>query len=209
MIDLFKLEAEQRKLAQKVMLTDDIPEIETIAGCDIAYTGNTMICVIVVMDYKTMKLREFQSSTGLPNFPYIPGFLSYREAPIIIETYHKLELDPDVLLIDGNGILHPRRMGLASTVGLSIDKPTIGVAKSLLLGSVVDGQVLVEGDALGLELPTKELAKPIYVSPGHRIGLKSSLDIVMKSIIEHKLPEPLHEAHKIANKMRRKMRDVE
>jgi len=205
-MDLTKLKEEQARLARRIQSTDDIRKINTIAGCDIAYTGNTIICAIVVMDYDTLKIREEQTTVGKVNFPYIPGFLSYREAPITIETYHKLELDPDVFIVDGNGILHPRRMGLACTIGLSLDKPAIGVAKNLLCGDVNDDTVYLDKDVIGKLLSTKDKAKPIYVSPGHKVSMQTAIAVAKKTLTEHKLPEPLHQAHKLANKMRRKLK---
>jgi len=208
-MDLSKLKEEQKKLARRVMLRDDFSKIQTVAGCDIAYTGNNIICAVVVMDYETLQVRETQTTVSRVQFPYIPGYLAYREAPISIETYHKLELDPDVFLVDGNGILHPRKMGLASALGLSLDKPAVGVAKNLLCGDVVDDTVYLDKEAVGKLIGTKEQAKPIYVSPGHKVGLRTSMEVVKKTLREHKMPEPLHEAHKLANKIRRKLKGKE
>jgi deoxyribonuclease V len=208
-MNLAKLEAEQAKLAKKIVANDGIHEIRTVAGCDIAYTGNKIVSAIIVMDYPSLKVREFRTSTGLVRFPYIPGFLSYREAPMIIETYHKLELDPDLLMVDGNGRLHPRRMGLASAVGLALDKPSIGVAKKLLMGQPQDGYIVVDGERLAGILETKEKAKPIYVSQGHKVSLRTAINVAKACQQQHKLPEPLHQAHKIANKERRKLKDTQ
>jgi len=206
-MDLRRLEQEQVRLAKKVIARDDFRDINTIAGCDIAYTNSTIICTIIVMDYPSLNIREIKTQAGGAKVPYIPGFLSYREAPMIIETYHELELEPDLVMVDGNGRLHPRRMGLASAVGLSLDKPSIGVAKRLLLGDVRDGFVYDDQEKLAVAMVTKDKAKPIYVSPGHRISLTKAAEIAHKCLTEHKLPEPLHQAHKMANKARRKLKE--
>ena len=206
-MNLTTLEQEQIKLAKKITIKDHFGEIRTIAGCDIAYTGKHMVTVIAVMDFKTMRLREYKYLVGTPGFPYISGFLGYREALPIIETYHKLELDPDMMLIDGNGILHPRKFGLACAVGLSLDKPTIGVAKSILCGEEIDNKIVLDGENIGLVMPSRDKVKPIYISPGFKVSFDSSKSLVQKSVQDHKLPEPLHQAHRIANKLRRKIKD--
>jgi deoxyribonuclease V len=206
-LNLTELKNEQHKLSRLIVLKDDFSEIQSIAACDIAYTGDKIICSIIVMDIETMKVREQETTISTVRFPYIPGFLSYREAPAIIDTYHKLELEPDILLVDGNGILHPRRMGLACHVGLALDKPCIGVAKSLLCGEVVGNTVKMANEVVAVMLETKEKARPIYVSPGNRISLQTSVDMVQRLMRSHKLPEPLHEAHKTAAKVRRKFRE--
>ena len=102
--DLTRLDEEQLRLAKRVVLEDDFDSLGTVAGADIAYTGNKIICAIVVMDIKTLKVRDSKSCIGVAKFPYIPSYLSYREAPITIETYHKLELEPDILIFDGNSL---------------------------------------------------------------------------------------------------------
>lgn len=205
-IDLVRLQKEQAKLARLLRLQDETQEIRTVAGCDVAYTGRHIVCAIVVMDLQSLKTRESRFKTGTTRFPYLPGFLSYREAPIIIDTYHDLEIEPDILLVDGNGILHPRRFGLASHVGLSLDRPSIGVAKSLLCGEVAENSVVLSGETVARVLDTREKAKPIYVSPGHRVSLQKAVEVVRQTLREHKLPEPLHEAHKVASKVRRRLR---
>ncbi|MBN2457595.1 endonuclease V [Candidatus Woesearchaeota archaeon] len=206
MVDLTKLKDEQRRLARKVDLIDGFSKLDTVAGCDIAYTDDKVISVIVVCDIGSMKVREAKHSVMDIRFPYIAGFLSYREAVPTVETYHKLELDPDVMIIEGNGILHPRKMGLASHVGLLTDKPTIGVSKKLLCGTPEKNTVYIGKEAVGKVLDTKEKAKPIYLSPGHKVSLKSSLSVVKSCLKEHKLPEPLHLAHKYAMKIKRNLK---
>jgi deoxyribonuclease V len=205
--ELDALKEEQLRLARKISLTDGFDKIDTIAGCDIAYTGNKIISCIVVCDFKTMDIREKKFLTGRARFPYIPGFLGYREAPMLVETYHNLELDPDILLVDGNGILHPRMIGVASHLGLLIDKPTIGVAKSLLCGEVRENSIYLGKEVIGRIIGTKEMANPIYVSPGHKVSFSSAIEIVKQCQKEHKLPEPLHQAHKFASKVRNKVKD--
>jgi deoxyribonuclease V len=210
MYDLSKLRKEQIRLARKIIKTDDFPQkLTTIAGCDVAYLGNTMMCAIVVMDIDTLKIREKIYRIEKVCFPYLSGFLGYREAPIMIETYHELELDPDIFIIDGNGVLHPHFFGLASQVGLSLDKPSIGVAKALLCGKEKDDKIILDEKIIGKSLKTRDISKPIYVSIGNKVSLKTATNIVNKTVIGHKMPEPLHQAHKYANKIKRKFKAKE
>lgn len=210
-IDIAKLKAEQISLAKKVVCREEFDKVKLVAGVDQAFINDEVISAIVVCDYKTLKLVEEKYAIVKAAIPYIPGYLSYREAPAIVEAYGKLEQKPDVLIVDGNGILHPRRIGMASHVGILLDLPTIGVAKNLLLGNVMDREVMVGNEVRAFELVTKEHAKPIYVSIGHKITLGSSVRIVKESMVyPHKLPEPLHLAHKKANEVRQQLdRNIE
>lgn len=204
-LDIEKLKQEQRKLAQKVILKDEIPALTTLGGTDQTVTGNTIISEVIVLEYKTGNIIEKKYTTQKVTMPYTPGLRAYRELPAIIETYNKLEHKPDVLLVDGNGILHPRKCGLASHLGIVLDIPTIGIATSLLCGNVIGDTVYIDKEAVGKVLVTKEKAKPIYVSPGHHVSLMRTLEIVKSCLKEHKLPEPLHIAHKLANKIKHKI----
>ena len=210
MVDLEKLKAEQDKLAGKVITHDmfDIKDIHTIAGVDQAYTSDgRIISAIVVLDFKTKKEIESTHAIKDIKFAYIPGFLSYREAPPIVEAYNMLKATPDIVMVDGNGILHPRRFGIASHLGILLDKITIGVAKNLLAGDTDENRVIIDKEVRGFRLMTKEHANPIFISPGHRIGLKTAVDISRNFIISpHKLPEPIHLAHKLANKIKKEIR---
>ena len=202
-MDIRKLEEEQIKLAKKVIVKDDFEKTERIAGVDQAFANGNVISGIVVCSYKDLNLIEKKYAVVKAKFPYISGFLSYRESPAIIEAFNQLENKPDILIVDGNGILHPRRIGMASHVGILLDIPTIGVAKRLIAGEVREGTVYIEKEARGYELATREHSKPLYVSPGYKVSLKTSLEIVKKCIkFPHKLPEPLYLAHRYANKIK-------
>ncbi len=204
------LKKEQLRLAKKVMVKDDFEEIKYVAGCDQAFIDNKVISAVVVLDFKTLEIVEKRYAVVEAPIQYIPGFLSYRESPAVVEAINKLKNKPDILMVDANGILHPRKIGMASHLGILLDMPTIGVAKKLLLGEEKDGKIIVEGEKRAVALKTKEHAKPIYVSPGHRVSLKTSEEIVRKCMVEkHKMPEPLHEAHKHSNKARKRMLDKE
>lgn len=208
MVDIEALKKEQLKLAKKVELKDSIkePDIRLIAGVDQAYTSdNKIISAIVVLDYRTFQMVERKYAVAELKMPYIPGFLAYREAPVIIDAFSKLEKKPDVLMFDCNGILHPRRIGMASHVGISLDIPAIGVAKTLIGGIVNDGKVYMDDEPRAMLMETKEHAKPVYVSPGHKITLRTAFIVAKNCVKNHKLPEPLHQAHKYSVRVRKKM----
>ena len=203
MVDLDKLKEEQLKLAKKVILSDSVKNIKTIAGADQTYIGGKVISAIVVCDYKSLDVIEEKHAVVDAKIPYISGFLFYREGPAVIEAFNILEHKPDVLIVKGNGILHPRRIGMASQVGILLDMATIGIAKNLMLGHVREKTIYAEKEARGYELITREHAKPIYISPGNKISLKKSLEVIKNCMkFPHKLPEPLHLAHKYANDAR-------
>ena len=195
----------QKEIAKKVIEHDDFT-LNFIGGVDISYTQNKLICIIVVLN-KDGNIMEKKESIGKETLPYVPGFLAFREGPLIVETFRKLENKPDVLFVDGNGVLHPRKAGLASYVGIKLNTSTIGVTKKLLLGEVHQENVFVKGDLRAIKLETKKGAKPIYVSVGHKISLESAVQLVKEQLKGHKLPEPLRLAHSYVNKI--KKRDVQ
>ena len=196
-----ELKQEQLKLSQKIILKDNFKKIQTIGGIDQVYQAHEVISCVVVCDVKTMKIIEKQTAKAKAPIPYIPGLLAYREMPAAIEAYNKLETKPDVLIVDGHGIAHPRRFGFASHLGLALNIPSIGLAGSLVIGKVEKGKIFIEKEMVGFEFRSKEHARPLYVSPGHLISLGTALKVVADSIKPpHKLPEPLHLAHKFAKK---------
>ena len=205
MINVGKLKEEQLKLAKEVILKDSFSKVNLIGGCDQAFVNDDIISGVVVCD-KDMEIVEKKYAIVKAKIPYVPGFLFYREGPAIIEAFNKIEKKPDVLLVDGNGILHPRKLGLASQLGILLNIPTIGITKNLMCGNVREGKVYVDKEVRGFESKTREYARHIYVSPGHKISLGKSLDIV-KSCLKHphKLPEPLYLAHRYVNGVRREL----
>ena len=203
MIDFAKLKEEQLKLAKKVITKDSYDELKLIGGVDCSYNQDDVIAAIVVCDYKTMAVKEKVFAVVSAKVPYLQGFLAYREGPAISEAYAKLLNKPDVMIFDGNGILHPRRCGLASHIGVLLDQPAIGIAKQLLVGEVKGNIVYVDKEARAELIVTREHSKPTYVSPGHKISLKTSVEIIKKCLkFPHKLPEPLHLSHRYANEIK-------
>jgi deoxyribonuclease V len=204
--ELEKFKQEQLKLAKKVVKKDDFDSIKLIAGVDQAFINHKVISAIVVCDAKTLKPVEEKYAVAKAPIPYIPGFLSYRESPAAVEAFNQLENKPDILIVDAHGIAHPRALGMASHLGLLLDVPTIGVSRKLMVGkSQENGKIIYNEKIVAQEVITREHARPLYVSIGHRVSLKTAVETVKKTTIQpHKLPEPLHLAHRYANKIREK-----
>jgi len=203
----------QMRLAEKIITEDRLPQkINYIAGVDAAYSDQLAIGAVAVLDYKSLELLESRIATCEVKFPYIPTLLSFREIPPTVACIKKLKLQPDVLLADGQGIAHPYGCGFASHLGLAIGKPTIGVAKSRLVGEpkTTAGQVFLvqKGQVISAVVTTKEGAKPVYVSVGHRVSLKRATEIVLRCTRKYRLPEPIRRAHIIANEEKRRLQSI-
>lgn len=205
----------QKKLQERVSLTPLKGPIRTIAGADISFnrfSDNFLACV-VVFSYPDLVEIERAFVRKIVKFPYVPGYLSFREVPAIAQAFASLAQKPDVLIMDGHGIAHPRRLGVATHLGLVLDTPTIGCAKSLLYGEhsalqekkgsrtpLIDPKT---GHALGELLRTKDGVKPVIVSPGHSVSLEQAVDIVESCVRRHRIPEPTRLAHELVNAFRR------
>jgi len=197
------LKEEQKKLAKKLIIKDQFDKIETVAGADQAFIENKIISSIVICNYEDMQPIESKYSITEASIPYIKGYRSFREGPSIIDAYSKLNFKPTVLMVAGHGIAHLRKMGLASYIGIALDIPTIGIARNLLHGIIKDNKIYVDNEIRGELLKTKDKARPLCISPGNKITLATSLEIVKNCIrAPHKMPEPLHLAHKYAKKIK-------
>ena len=208
-----KAHATQLRLSKKTIQEDILPEtIKYVAGVDLAYTKSTSIGAVAVLDLVSLSLIESQTVHIKTRFPYIPTLLSFREIPPAYAAVKKLQKQPDVILVDGQGIAHPYGLGFATHLGLAINRPTIGVAKSLLYGNVetVDdhewNSLLDKGKTIGAEVITKSGTKPIYVSVGHRVSLRTAIKIVKGCTRTYRIPEPIRVAHIFANKEKKKPR---
>jgi deoxyribonuclease V len=200
----------QMRLAEKIITEDRLPQkINYIAGVDAAYSDQLAIGAVAVLDYKSLELLESQIATCEVKFPYIPTLFSFREIPPTVACIKKLKLQPDVLLADGQGIAHPYGCGFASHLGLAIGKPTIGVAKSRLVGEpkTTAGQVFLvqKGQVISAVVTTKEGAKPVYVSVGHLISLGTAVKIVKHCARNSRIPEPLLRAHRLASEEKKRI----
>jgi deoxyribonuclease V len=182
-------------------------KIRLVGGIDVAYAGNVAVGAVTACDFGSMKLEEYQTSTCLIRFPYLPTLLSFREIRPVMQSIRKLDAQPDVFLVNGHGYAHPNRCGFASHLGLIIGRPTIGVAKNILVGEVAyEGRrgsvayISHLGKIVGAEVRVSHEHKPVYVSVGHLASLNTAMTIVEKSMRNHRLPEPISIAHEIARK---------
>ena len=190
------------------------PEInlKLAAGADVSYSkgSDVFFSSVVILEMPHMNVVEEAAAEGKMDFPYIPGLLSFREAPILIKAFEKIRNTPDVIILDGHGIAHPRGLGLASHIGLALDLPSIGCAKKILVGThdpvgseVGDYAPLVFKDnVVGAALRTRENVKPVFISPGHKMDISSAVEIAIKTGGGYKLPEPTRQAHLLVNRVR-------
>ncbi len=200
----------QKRLKEKVVLEDRFGRSgqfnnSTVAGVDLGYRRERAVCAAVVMDFTALEIIEKKTIETEVTFPYIPTFLAFREAPPILKVLDGLEFD--IAIIDGQGIAHPRGIGIASHIGVLLDIPTIGVAKNRLCGEVnavekinAPEPIFLNRIKVGYAVKTKKNTNPIYISPGHRVSVDAALRIALGCIKDHKLPEPLRLAHDLANK---------
>jgi len=198
----------QKELATEVSRNGDFITPRMVAGVDISVNGwaKTGTAAVVVLSYPELEPVEMKVVTDTLNFPYVPGLLSFREAPLILAACEELAATPDLIMVDGQGIAHPRRMGLASHMGLFLDIPTIGCAKSRLCGSHDEpgnergsyAELLDNGEVIGAVVRTRTGVKPVYVSTGHKIDLESAVAVVLGCCRGYRLPEPTRLAHQAA-----------
>lgn len=199
----------QERLRQAIITFDDLGAVKYVAGIDIGFVQNKTVtrAAVAVLSFPDLLLQE-QAIAHLPTtFPYVPGLLSFREAPAALEALSSLAIQPDLLLVDGQGLAHPRRMGLACHLGLISDIPAIGVAKSLLVGQ--HGKVpeargsrvaLTDKDeVIGAVLRTRNGVKPVYVSLGHRVSLETAVAYTLACTPKFRLPETTRQAHRLAS----------
>ncbi|MBN1808884.1 MAG: endonuclease V [Planctomycetes bacterium] len=213
----------QRRLAGQVRIEPlDVDSVERVAAVDMSFPGGRAVmhrlpaaglAAAVVYDLRRSEVIESVFVTGEVHMPYIPGLLSFRECPLALEALHCLRTTYDVLLADGQGRAHPRRMGIACHLGLVLDVPAIGCAKGILVGEV-QGKLgsrrgsragLVDrGETVGMAIRTRSGVKPVYVSVGHRVDLASAAALVERTLGRYRIPEPLRQAHIVATQMRRR-----
>lgn len=199
----------QSRLAEDVICRDDFGPIGRVAGVDVGFEndGRTTRAAVAVLAFPSLQLETSTIAREPTRFPYVPGLLSFREAPAVLAAMKQLDTSPDLLLCDGQGIAHPRRLGIASHLGLLLDMPSIGVAKTRLIGThreVPDKRgawmPLKDGkETIGAVLRTRQGVKPLYISPGHRICLESAVDWVMACLTRYRLPETTRWAHRLAS----------
>lgn len=199
----------QHKLRDRVVTQDRFGEIMLVAGVDVGFLdeGKVTRAAIAVLDFASLQLLECAVVQVPTSFPYVPGLLSFREIPAILQAYRRLRHKPDLILCDGQGYAHPRRFGLACHLGLALDKPTIGVAKTLFVGEhrAVPNRrggwsaLHDKDEVIGVALRTRRGVKPVFVSVGHRVGLASAIDFALHCAPKFRLPETTRWAHRLAS----------
>lgn len=201
----------QIRLAGSVRLDKFDGDVRYVAGCDVSYnrSKNEMTAVVALLSYPSLKLVEIAHHTAPVEFPYIPTFLSFRELPALLEAFRKLAKKPDLIVVDGQGIAHPRGLGIAAHFGVTVGLPTIGCAKSHLFGKFVmpsEGRgswspLMADGRVIGAVVRTRDRVKPVFISPGHLIDVESSVKWILNLTRGYKLPEPIRFADSISRRI--------
>ena len=199
----------QENLRDKVIINEKISKVRYVAGVDVGFEkrSNMARAAIAILSYPQLEPVEFSLAFRETHFPYIPGLLSFRELPVILAALKRISTIPDVFLVDGQGIAHPRRLGIASHLGITIERTTIGVAKSRLIGNFAPvgenkGEwtpLYDKNEQIGCVLRTRSNVKPLFISPGHKCGFNSAREIVMNCVTRYRLPETTRWADKYAS----------
>ncbi len=198
----------QQMLRSRVQLTNgfDPVQVHTIAGIDASYRDMARAAV-VVLSFPELVVVDSAIAVRETPFPYVPGLLSFREAPAVLDAIEKLSVRPDLIMCDGQGIAHPRRLGIASHIGVYLDLPSIGCAKSRLTGTYKEpgpeegarSPLLSQGEVIGMVLRSKPRSNPLFISPGHKIDVETAVDFVVRCLRGFRLPEPTRAAHNLAD----------
>ncbi|WP_461536407.1 deoxyribonuclease V [Spongorhabdus nitratireducens] len=218
-MDYAQARQQQSELAQQVIRTDSFGEIRQVAGADVGFedNGQTTRAVISLMSWPQLELLDYRIYREPTRIPYIPGLLSFRECPALLECLQQLPAQPDLIFCDGQGIAHPRRLGVASHLGILANIPTIGVGKSRLTGehqAVPDQRGAISpltdnNEVIGNVLRTRTGVKPLYISTGHRVSLETATQLVLQAAPKYRLPEPIRWADGIASRRASFMKRLE
>jgi len=200
----------QKQIAKRVILKDEFSKhITTIAGFDLAFLDERAFAAGVLLNYNTLDITKTKIIKTDLSFPYISTFLTFREGPPIIQVYKKLQTKPDIIMINGQGIAHPLFCGIASHVGVLLDVPSIGIAQSKLCGEYKEPKevgdyypIFYKKKKVGYVYKSKKDCRPIFISPGHKVSLETSLKIIRSCMKGHKLPEPIFFAHSFAERIK-------
>jgi len=202
----------QRRLASSVVRRGRPPKLRLVAGADLAFSPDGATCVagVVVWDVQRREIVEQHLARRMVSFPYVPGLLSFREAPALLPALKQLRCEPDVFMFDGQGYAHPRRFGLACHLGLLLDRPSLGCAKTILLGGCepprrtrgTTSPLMHDGECIGMAVRTRDDVKLVYVSVGHRISLDAAVQITLACCDGYRLPEPTRQADKLVARER-------
>lgn len=207
---LHRAYAIQNELKTAVIREDAFGEIGLVGGVDVAYdvSGNRGCCVIAVFSLPSLEPVCSSPAVGAIGYPYIPGLFAFREGPLVEEAFDRLDIIPDVLIFDGHGICHPRGIGIATHMGIVLDMPSIGCAKTHLFGTYEEpgplrgdrSPISSQGETIGCVLRTRAAVRPVFVSQGHRIGLVSAVEVCLRCSTRYRIPEPLRQAHLLAGR---------
>ncbi|MBI1825207.1 MAG: endonuclease V [Planctomycetes bacterium] len=202
----------QIRLAPRIICHGSIPRLRLVAGADLAFSpdGNECVAGIVVWDVRAGAIVEQVTARAAARFPYVPGLLTFREAPAILAAVRKMKSQPDVFMFDGQGRAHPRRIGLASHLGLMLDRPSVGCAKSVLVGEFDEpgpnrgdtSKMLHRGECVGIALRTRDNVKPVYASIGHRVSLRAAVRVILACDNGFRVPEPTRLADQLVSRER-------
>lgn len=205
--------AVQKQLRSSIQISPFEGVLSIIGGADISFNrfDPVVYAGIVLLSYPSLEVIAYSLVKTTATFPYIPGLLSFREIPALMKVWEQIPHKPGVVVVDGQGIAHPRRMGIASHFGLVTDTPTIGCAKSPLMPNYTEpahskgsiGIIADNGEQIGLVIRTKDGVKPVFVSPGHKTDFNDSQQIILRCVKQHKLPEPTRQAHLYVNRFRK------
>jgi deoxyribonuclease V len=209
-------QAAQKEMEKKVLVEDVINQpIKYIGGMDVSNTPfdpeEKIFGAAVILSYPSLSVVQTSTQANQQTFPYIPGLLGFREVPTLIQAYKQLSLVPDLIMVDGHGISHPRGLGVASHLGVLLDIPTIGVAKSILVGAPAGSlseergsmvPLLWKGKQIAMMVRTKKRCSPLIISIGHKVSLQTATQLVLQCLTKYRLPEPTRYAHLAANKCR-------
>ena len=202
----------QKDLGRRLVFRPPKKPIRILAAGEVAYRAfeETTFAAVLLFRYPDLTLLESVSATGKTLFPYIPGLLTFREAPVLMQAFSRLSVKPDVILLDGQGVAHPRSMGIAAHLGFLLNLPSIGCAKSRLCGTYEEPGLekgstasLIDGErTIGTVLRSRTGVKPVFVSPGHRMDIATSIRIVLSLCHGYRIPEPLRQAHICVSRLR-------
>jgi len=208
----------QEKLQSRLIIKGDQRSFTLVAGADVSYNRGDDIFYssVVVMNIETGSVIETAHHHGRMTFPYIPGLLSFREGPVVLSAFEKLTITPDAVIFDGQGIAHPRGLGLAAHIGLILDIPSAGCAKTRFVGEHEpvgrekgsSVPLMYNGGQVGVVLRTRTDVKPVFVSPGHRLDIEGAEHLVLSAVGKYRLPEPIRHAHNAVNTLRRELSGI-
>jgi deoxyribonuclease V len=210
----------QNELSKRIILKNGFNHINTIAGCDVAYSSisDKAYAAICVFTFPGLsKIKEIVSDSEVL-FPYIPGLLTFREGPALLKAFEMLKEKPELFIFNGQGIAHPRKFGLATHMGIILDVPSIGCAQRVLYGNYINpgskkgsySDICNRNDeVIGACLRTRDNIRPVFISQGHKIDLKTAVDIILKCTLKYKLPEPVRAAHILANSVKEQIKQIQ